>query len=164
MQGTIDKLRRAIEAIGHWSDCDARLKSDDYPVEELCDCPFPGALAALATLEREHAERERRLRENVLKILDNGMYTDHHGRGVLYDTQYVNFAHDQLAEILDSSTINDAQTPDSFAAFESKVKLLSFLRSFDHQLSLDGVDSSCLSRRLLNEVLSGANSGSATHD
>ena len=102
-----DDLRRAIEASAYHS----RLCTQDRESRKvICHeiCPRHAVLAALATLEREHAERERRLREDVLQWLDSGFsYADTFPESEtirVYDDQDVNFAHRKLAEILDSPT------------------------------------------------------------
>lgn len=97
MPVTFNELRAAIEAQGHDTNCDINDHWSDKP----CNCGHAAVLTALTTLEHEHAERERRLRE-VQHSWSIGHYA---------------IAEQQLAEILDSpsdtNTIAPGETNDN---------------------------------------------------
>ena len=81
-----DELRATIEAISCHREVPAQQKRE--------------AIDVLATLERQYAERERRLRKEVLKPLDLGAPF---GDIIEYSRHHTEHAHRKLAEILDSS-------------------------------------------------------------
>ena len=91
-----DELRKAIEAMRHDENCCAVAINRRHVVP--CNCRKARALSALSILEREYVERERRLREEVLEVLNDGFFEE---SPAIYDAQTVNFAHRKLAEILD---------------------------------------------------------------
>ena len=85
-----DEVRQAIRFISH---------NKGY-------CDRSGAYAAVNALEREYAQRERRLREEVLSVLDKGFsYADTFpdpNTTRVYDDDDVELAHHNLVEILDA--------------------------------------------------------------